>query len=364
MFLLFMVIFATGNASETPALPLPVSVAILEDGKTRSTWRTYGGMTLAARATDLGFKHGGEIVSVAVDWGDRVESGAVLARLRPESFQAAVNSAVADVAVAQAALAAATAELEIAQKAERRFGDLREKGHVSSHQHDETISELRARLAHRGVAEANLKRSKAQEKSARIALDESRIVAPFAGTIQTRMRDEGTQIRPGEPVLRLVDTETIEARFGIPDTSAALIGASPRFEIQWQGNPVVAALVAVLPEVDPVSRTQTAIFRLEEPAVPPGAVVELRLPHQWEINGFWVPVAALTEAERGLWSVYVVNADNITERRLVEVLHSESTDAFVRGTVQAGEKLVSSGVNRIVPGQHVQIVDNGTVTGR
>ncbi len=69
-----------------------------------------------------------------------------------------------------------------------------------------------------------------------------------------------------------------------------------------------------------------------------------------------MPISALIEAERGLWSVYVVNAENITERRLVEVLHSESNEAHVRGTVKPGERLVSSGVNRIVPGQLVRIV--------
>lgn len=335
---------------------LPVSVLSLTAEAPRTTFRSYGGMTMPGRAADLGFKHGGEIGEVQVDWGDTVVAGDVLARLQPASFEATLNSATADVAVAEAALKAAEADLHIATRTEHRFRDLRSKGHVSIHQYDEVAAVLRSKTAAHGLATAALQRARAQRTGARTALDESRIVAPFAGVIQARLRDEGAQVRPGEPVLRLIGSEAVEARFGLPESSAGVLLPGTDFEVRWQGKPVAASLLALLPEIDPQSRTMSAIFRLNHTTVPPGAVVELRLPHRLDERGYWVPLSSLIEADRGLWSVYVVNGDNIAERHLVEVLHTETAEAFVRGTIKAGDRLVNAGVHRIVPGQVVRIV--------
>ena len=70
-------------------------------------------------------------------------------------------------------------------------------------------------------------------------------------------------------------------------------------------------------------------------------------------HGFWLPLTALTESERGLWGVLVVNRSSVLERRVVEVLHAEADRAYVRGTLQDGDWVVRTGVQRLVPGQQV-----------
>ena len=69
--------------------------------------------------------------------------------------------------------------------------------------------------------------------------------------------------------------------------------------------------------------------------------------------GFWVPVTALTESDRGLWGVYVVKDESLVERRIVEIIHSESERAYVRGTLEDDDRIVRTGVQRLVPGQQV-----------
>ena len=64
-------------------------------------------------------------------------------------------------------------------------------------------------------------------------------------------------------------------------------------------------------------------------------------------------LAALTESDRGLWGVYVVNDQSRVERRLVEIIHTESERAYVRGTLENDDRIVRTGVQRIVPGQQV-----------
>ena len=76
---------------------------------------------------------------------------------------------------------------------------------------------------------------------------------------------------------------------------------------------------------------------------------------------------ALTQGLRGLWTCYVLTKpkaddDNanapkdafVLEQRSVEILHQESDRVLVRGTIREGEKIVSSGIHRLVPGQMVR----------
>ncbi|MEM1241895.1 MAG: efflux transporter periplasmic adaptor subunit, partial [Cyanobacteria bacterium P01_H01_bin.26] len=92
-----------------------------------------------------------------------------------------------------------------------------------------------------------------------------------------------------------------------------------------------------------------------------GATARLSLQDQQSETGYWLPTSALVAGERGLWSAYVLDApeaaaDNLFEvaRREVEVLYTEADRAFVRGLLQPGDDVITSGTHRLVPGQLVQ----------
>ncbi|MEO0531837.1 MAG: hypothetical protein AAF266_14875 [Planctomycetota bacterium] len=73
------------------------------------------------------------------------------------------------------------------------------------------------------------------------------------------------------------------------------------------------------------------------------------------MEGFWVPTAALTPDRRGLWSVLVANEKNIAEARVVEVIENDGDRSFVRGTLEANERMIVGGAHRVVVGQAVRI---------
>ena len=67
-------------------------------------------------------------------------------------------------------------------------------------------------------------------------------------------------------------------------------------------------------------------------------------------------MSALTEGVRGLWNLYVVNEENHrAELRAVEILYQTSEQAYVRGLIAAGERVVSAGTQRIVPQQTIRL---------
>lgn len=352
--LVLIVIAAPAVANDLPVNWKPLRAETGYDAE-----RVYGGTTAPARASELGFKQGGEVSRVLVDIGDRVEKGDLLAELDSASLRAGLANANAAVAVAKANLQAADADLDLAERTDQRFRSLRADGHVSEQLFDETRLKLASSRARRSVAAASLSQARAGKLSAEVALSETRIIAPFDGAVQNRYVDEGAQVAPGHRVLRLVDTMTIEAHVGLPETMIGSLSAQAAYPVRWGGQRWTGTFRALLPEIDPTSRTVTGVFTIkpENPTdahpVAYGAVIELELRSRVGEPGYWAPLASLTEAERGLWAVYVLADDNLVERRLVEVIHTEATQAFVRGTLQDGERLITSDASRIVPGQRV-----------
>ena len=316
--------------------------------------RVYSGQTVASRASELGFTRGGEIAEVYVDLGDQVKAGMKLARLDTRSLSAKLHQAEAELALAKANIAAAAAQTKLAINTANRVKTLHEQGHASVQTLDETKLTAQARGAELDIARARLGSSRAVLEGVNVSVAESFIVAPFSGVIQTRYVDEGSQVQPAAPVLRLIEVSRVEARIGIPEhVTASLLASSTIHRLRWNGVELEAELVTVLPEVDTMTRTQTAVFNVAEQQVPIGSVVELVFADQVAGQGYWLPLSSLIASDRGMWGVYVVSTEDIVEKRLVEIVHTEAERVFVRGTLNASDRVVHSGVQRIVPGQRV-----------
>lgn len=330
-----------------------VAFVNIEKQDSYSSMRVYAGRTVAARAAQLGFKRGGEISVLHVDMGNTVSQGQTLASLDTEALQSNLRQAAAEITLAKANLTAVDAEAQLAMNTEKRFRRLREQGHTSKQTYDEARLNLRAKSAQLNIARANLEKANAAYQAVQVELAEAEIVAPFDGIIQARYVDEGTQVTPGQAALRLVERDNSEAHVGIPTELATLLQPGETYVLRWNNQEYAASLAAVLPEVDPATRTLTAVLQLQDDIIPLGSVVELNLREDVAGVGFWLPLSALTASDRGLWGVYVINDNEIIERRLVEIVHSEADRVFVRGTLAADDRVVHTGVQRIVPGQKV-----------
>ena len=196
----------------------------------------------------------------------------------------------------------------------------------------------------------------------------STIKAPFPGIVSARQIDEGTVVNTGQAVVRLVENTSPEARIGIPTNvvNRLRVGSNQRVEINNQNYS--ATIASILPEVNPNTRTQVVVLKLESSLISqinPGQTVRLKLTDTIPTEGFWLPNKALTQGLRGLWTSYVLTepkADNkhvptdafVLEQRSVEILHQESDRVLVRGTLRPGDRIVANGVHRLVPGQMVR----------
>ncbi|MEM8635024.1 MAG: efflux RND transporter periplasmic adaptor subunit, partial [Pseudomonadota bacterium] len=291
------------------------------------------------------FSSGGRIDRITVDVGDRVTEGQMLARLDTRDLGS-------QLAAAQATVEEARANYNLARATVTRQQTLLERGHVSQQRVDEVEASANA-------AAARIEAAQAQANTLRVAIDLASIRAPYGGTITARMGDEGAIAAPGVNVLELVETGLLEARIGLPEKAAANLEAGKVYQLASATGFVEATLRADTGVIDPTRRTVTAVFEIVDPeTVAAGAVVRLPIDQPIDERGFWVPVTALSESQRGLWSIYAVERDGagyVVAPRLVEIVHSDADRAFVRGTLENGERFVSDGLRRLVPGQPVRL---------
>ena len=318
-----------------------------------STNRVYAGTSRAARRAELGFKRGGEVATVMVDLGDSVAAGQLLAQLDTRALASDLRRTQSEEVLAAANRRSASAQTELAANTERRVRALRANGNVSQQAFDEAHLQYRVSRAQLEVAQASLGRAQAAVEAMEVALSEAEIRAPFGGVIQARHVDEGSQIGPGSPALSLVETSKREAHIGIPESAVTSLTVGDAYTIIWQNVSASAQLRSLLPEVNPNTRTVTAVFTVADQRIPLGAVVELSLRQRVPGNGFWVPIDALTAMDRGLWGVFIIDAENIVQQRLVEIVHNEGDRAFVRGLLSTSDRVVATGTQRIVAGQRV-----------
>ena len=124
---------------------------------------------------------------------------------------------------------------------------------------------------------------------------------------------------------------------------------------------VLPTLRSIGADVDPQTLTVLAVLTLpDDTALRVGQTVALEFEERINETGGWLPLTALLEGDKGLWTVLVTkeNADGelITARESVEVVYSEGERVFVRGTVLTDTDVVSSGMQRLSPGSPVDIV--------
>ncbi|HHP7245032.1 MAG TPA: efflux RND transporter periplasmic adaptor subunit [Elainellaceae cyanobacterium] len=385
------------------ATMLSVEAVTAEFAESYTVSRVYSGEVVAGRISELGFEQGGELIEIRVDRGNWVKAGQLLARLDTRRLEAQRSQLVAqhnqaiaqleelrngprreDIAAAQATAQDLENQLELERLRQQRRESLYIEGAISREDRDivafgvdaleERLEAARSQLEELqngtrpeqvAAQQAVVQQISASIADIDIAIEKSKIFAPFSGVVATRQLDEGAIMESGQPVFRLVEQSAPEVEVGFPVdivTNLAL-GQPKTFEIG--GQSYEGKITAILPEVDPTTRTQTVVFRLGNGAgetIAPEQLAEVEIARTISTSGFWLSLMALTEGERGLWSAYALmptdesDESNLfqVQRRELEILHTEGDRAFVRGLIETGDRIVTDGVHRVIPGQIVQ----------
>ncbi len=333
-----------GTVDPTP--PLPVASRLLQVEDSYAVTDRYAGRLEPARETPLSFERAGLLVAVAVDEGDRVAAGELVARLDVEPLLVRRSELEAERRQREAAL-------ELARLTTERQQTLQRQGHSSMQRYDE------ARLAAEGLV-AEIARIDAQLAALDIDIEKSEIRAPFAGHVADRFTDEGRVVSAGAPVVHLLETDRAQVRIGVAPGAAAQLAQGDRVALTSGPLELPAVVAALRPDLAGGTRTVPVLFELAQaPSLPFGEIVELAVERRVPARGAWLPLAALSEGPKGLWVITTIvegEAGPVTAREAVEVIHVAAGEAYVRGTFADATRVVVNGGNRTAPGQRVALL--------
>lgn len=307
--------------------------------------RYFIGQVEARQTSPIGFEIGGMIKALPYDEGDSVEANAVLAELDTARLDARKNEA-------EAGLARAKADAQLAASTYRRVADASQANAVSAQEKDEAREARDAMEAAKAVAEARL-------DSIKIDIMKSKLLAPFAGHVVKRRADEGVVVVPGQAILEIQQNSNYDIRVGVTSAVATTMEKDSNAELSINGKSYPAKVKAIMP-LRSSARTIDVIFALEkaDDNIRAGDIARLPVSYPVQKRGFWVPFTALKEGKRGLWSLYVLKQQGETqtaERRTVEIHYIDNARAFVSGAVDAGEALITEGASKLVPGQGIRL---------
>ncbi|WP_409646623.1 efflux RND transporter periplasmic adaptor subunit [Sphingorhabdus sp.] len=287
------------------------------------------------RETPLGFTTAGKVAVVRFEEGDLVKRGALLAALD-------TTNVGADMSVATAERDRARAEFE-------RVRSLYADGWITKARYE--------------AAEATLKGAEARVRQAGFASSTAQLYAPSSGVVLMRNVQVGQVIAAGTPALMLGEADDGFV-FRVPivdrDASKLRVGMAADISIESAGD---APLTATISEIDGRANASTGAFSVQfrlpsRPTLRSGQIgtATIRLPASGGGEQLQIPASALFGVRTGEGLVYVLGDKNRVETRNVAVDRVTDKYVTVSGQIQPGDRIVTSGLEKLRTGSVVRIV--------
>jgi RND family efflux transporter MFP subunit len=271
--------------ASAPVGPVPVAAAaynpppsIPTDAKSFTTT----GPLVAEQQADIAAERTGRVVEINVQIGDHVKAGQLLSSLDDRALRAACDGQQARIAAAQAQVNDWEAEQKSAGADLRRADQMRADKIISDedwehvkYKLDETIAEVARYRSEAAIAESDL-------TSAKIQLEQSHIVAPFAGVVGRSSVRPMQQVKAGDVLFWITAEAPLRVLFTVPESFMVAFSNGRRLELATPDYPALrqpGRIVRVSPVVDPASGSVQVIGEVVRPSplLKPGMSMQVRL---------------------------------------------------------------------------------------
>lgn len=260
-------------AAATPAPEQRVDVPALtvSVGDLESTLEVSGNLVPQTRVAVMA-KLPGTLSRVAVDIGDRVRAGQMIATLDRREIDAQVDAATATVNVAHAGVESAAAALASASLEYDRAQNLFEKGAIPRQRLDAAETARRSAAAQRDLAAASLAQVEAALRRAQEVQRDATLTSPIDGMVVARNYDAGSLVSPGDnrPVIIVADLRVMKLQAGVSELEAGRLRVGMPAHVSVQAHPgavVEGRLAAIAPEVDARNRHFAVEVRTPNPGM-------------------------------------------------------------------------------------------------
>jgi membrane fusion protein, multidrug efflux system len=331
------------KAEEATPRPVLSVVAQLEP----ATPLSLSGTVEARVETEFGFRILGRIVARNVQTGDLVKKGDILAAIDPLALELAVKSAQSDLANSEAQLANA-----ITTEQRQRTLFERQSGAKAVYE----TAELERKTAEAAVAKARANLNKAIEQ-----LGYSRLVAEFDGVVTSTSAEIGQVVSAGQTVATVARPEERDAVIDVPEALGAGLQVGAPFEVALQLDPTLrskAVVREIAPQADAITRTyRTKLTLVDPPEVMRLGSVITATSSDGKAPVIRLPASAIRTKD-GRTSVWIVDGStrSVASRPvIIDGAPSAAGGIAVVSGVEAGERIVTAGVNSLEEGQTIRV---------
>jgi membrane fusion protein (multidrug efflux system) len=350
-------------AQQGPPPATPVTTYTVNEQPV-TTVDSYPGIVVALNEVELRPQVGGYVTGIFVKDGQRVTRGQKLYEIDRTKYQAAYNSAKANLAVAKA-------NRDKTKKDADRYTKLAEQDAVAKQRVDYALTDL-------ANAESQVAAAQAMLSSAASDLQRSVIVSPLTGTIGISQVKLGAFASPGTTILNTVSTSDPIAvdisvnqaeipRFVALQNSNSVV-ADSIFSIQLQDKSVYkrqGRITAIDRAVDP--QTGTIKVRISYPneggKLFAGMNVNLLALNKSKGNELVIPYKAVIE-QLGEYTVYTVGDSSKAQQVIVKLGVQFDQSVVVSSGLKKGDVIIVDGVQNVRPGSVVTTEQPGQANGQ
>lgn len=282
---------------------------------------------------------------VAVNVGDRVRKGQLLASLAAESVRA-------DALNAQAALQEAEALAQEAQANADRARALQSSKAMSA-------QEAQRALTAEQTARARVQSAQAQVATQAVRLRQTRIVAPDDGVISARVATVGAVVQPGQELFRLIRQQRLEWRAELPSADLARVRPGMKaVAVPPGGQPIEGQVRMVAPTVDAATRNGLVYVDLPASALQAGARAGMFAPGRVLVgqgSGLTLPQTAVLLRD-GFSYVFRLEPGGTVAQTKVQLGRRQGDRVEVVSGLDAQAQVVAAGVAFLADGDAVRVV--------
>lgn len=249
---------ATQEAATLAALPPPVPTIELAASdvstaqtQTLSLGIAVSGALKASQSALVKARVAGELQSLSVREGDRVQAGQVIAQIDPTEYRARVRQA-------QQQADAAQAQVDIAQRQFDNNQALVNQGFISQ-------TALLTSQANLNGAKANHAAVLATLDLANKSLGDATLRSPLTGVVSQRMAQPGERVAIEARLLEVINLSKleVEAALTAEDASRVRVGMTAQLQVEGQTEPVLARVLRINPSAQMGSRSIVVYLGIE-----------------------------------------------------------------------------------------------------
>lgn len=319
-------------------------VGTVEARELRITLPVSGSLQPVAQTT-VKSKVPGQVQATLVQEGISVSSGQALARLDSADLRARVASQ-------QAALDEAQARLALASKNSSNNQALLKQNYISQSAYDTTQNNV-------AITEAGVKAAAAQLQIARTALADATIHAPISGIVSRRYAQVGDKLSPDMPVFSIVNLEqlTLEAAVPASEIPRVKVGQEVTFNVDgFNGRPFSGTVTRINPTAEPGSRSMLTYITVNnaDGALKGGMFAKGSIALDKAPAAPLLPLAAL-RGEGGTSTVYRIEGDKIVEQKVTLGKRNEDEGVAQVIGLPVGSKFLAGRLDGVKPGSKVKL---------